>query len=552
MKLISFNVQNFRGLKGNDNKISFENSNLIFLIGNNNSGKSTFLKAYEFFVNPKSIAFNDDFLDKDTSIPIELIAEFRIEPGDEQRHPEWMINKYADKDGIIKIKKLWRSPGAIVEKFSYDPIKQAFFSGGFGGLDTLITKYSPTPIFVNAIATPEDLEKSINDIIAKNHVKKLKSQYATEYDSIIDLLSDLKEKISQAQEIIDINTRVNEQFKNVFPELTINIYSKPGEGIDISKTLKSTHGFQISDSVNSIDLSNNGHGIIRQALFSFLSTNDINIEDDEYIILYEEPELYLHPEVINTLKNELYNLARKKGYQVLCATHSPSMINLAEEHSSLVRLVKDCSTRNTKTYQVEFNIYEGEERNELLMNNRFNPYLCEVFYADEVIIVEGDTEAIIYRELITKHYPNSRNIYILNAGSKSNMVFYQKILTHFGIKHILIHDCDSKFCETKDGTKKINAMWSFNDTIWQQILLSNSIHPNIARRFVQFLNFEKAHGYEYNTSKGKPYSAYIYAKNLEYNSSIPCFVFLDDLFKQSSINTSQTELESIYSTTFSC
>lgn len=552
MKLVSFNVQNFRGLKGNDNKISFENSNLIFLIGNNNSGKSTFLKAYDFFISSKSTASNDDFLDKDISIPIEITAEFRIESGDEERHPDWMINKYTDENGIIKIKKLWRSPGANVEKFSYDPIKQEFFSGGFGGFDTLITKYSPTPIFVNAIATPEDLEKSINDIIAKNHVKKLKSQYATEYNSIIDLLSDLKEKISQAQEIIDINTRVNEQFKNVFPELTINIYSKPGEGIDISKTLKSTHGFQINDTVNSIDLSNNGHGIIRQALFSFLSTNDINIEDDEYIILYEEPELYLHPEVINTLKNELYNLARKKGYQVLCATHSPSMINLAEEHSSLVRLVKDCSTRNTKTYQVEFNVYEGEERNELLMNNRFNPYLCEVFYSDEVIIVEGDTEAIIYRELITKHYPNSRNIYILNAGSKSNMVFYQKILTHFGIKHILIHDCDSKFCDTKDGIKKINAMWSFNDAIWKQILLSNSIHPNIARRFVQFLNFEKAHGYEYNTSKGKPYSAYIYAKNLEYNSSIPCFVFLDDLFNQSLINTSQTELERIYSTRFSC
>jgi AAA15 family ATPase/GTPase len=51
MKIISFGVNNFRGISGGleNNTIEFNNSNTIFLLGQNNVGKSSFLKAYEFF-----------------------------------------------------------------------------------------------------------------------------------------------------------------------------------------------------------------------------------------------------------------------------------------------------------------------------------------------------------------------------------------------------------------------------------------------------------------------------------------------------------------------
>ena len=51
MKIISFGVNNFRGIAGGiqNNTIEFNNSNTIFLLGQNNVGKSSFLKAYEFF-----------------------------------------------------------------------------------------------------------------------------------------------------------------------------------------------------------------------------------------------------------------------------------------------------------------------------------------------------------------------------------------------------------------------------------------------------------------------------------------------------------------------
>ena len=45
------------------------------------------------------------------------------------------------------------------------------------------------------------------------------------------------------------------------------------------------------------------------------------------------------------------------------------------------------------------------------MINRFNPYVCEVFYSDEVILVEGDTEAIVFRYILDKYY-SDRDIYL--------------------------------------------------------------------------------------------------------------------------------------------
>lgn len=83
MKLQKLIVSNFRGLKGNKNIINFADSNIIFLIGQNNVGKSTYLRAYEFFINPKQIAKIEDFYNYNTDIPIIIEGWFMKEDEDE-------------------------------------------------------------------------------------------------------------------------------------------------------------------------------------------------------------------------------------------------------------------------------------------------------------------------------------------------------------------------------------------------------------------------------------------------------------------------------------
>ncbi|TCP29567.1 putative ATP-dependent endonuclease of OLD family [Scopulibacillus darangshiensis] len=555
MKLKKLIVKNFRGLKGDQNVIDFENSDIIFLIGKNNNGKSTFLHAYNFFVEPKTKAVLSDFCNKDNSVPIEISGIFVVEKDDEKdktlqkNDPDW-INKWVDEEGFIKIKKVWSNESEEGKKETFNPSTKEFEEGGFGGFDTLLKRYAPTAIYINAISDPQELEKQINDIITKNHIKKLETQYSDKYTSIIESLNELKNEISKSDDINDINEKMNGFFSNIFPKLKLEIYSIPDSGIDISKTLKSTHGLSVTELEvleNVYDLKNNGHGVMRQAFFSFLSTLGANLNEKrkEYLILFEEPELYLHPEAIFSLRDQLYKLAQNSPFQILCATHSSLMIDTSKPHSSLVRLAKE-SNRNTKTYQVEFDIFEGEEKSQLQMINRFNPHICECFFAEEVVLVEGDTEAIIYRELIERFFKDQKDVFVLNTGSKANMVFYQKILTHFGIKHIIVHDADSPTYLTKDNKEKINAMWTYNNSIWDQINSSNNEIQDISRRYVHISNFEEAHGYKENKSKGKPLSAYEFSKSIPYESNLPCIKFLKDLFSDSQINHTQEEVESVY------
>ena len=89
-------------------------------------------------------------------------------------------------------------------------------------------------------------------------------------------------------------------------------------------------------------------------------------------------------------------------------------------------------------------------------------------------------------------------------------------------------------------------MFTANENIWKQIMLSNGQHPNIARRFVHYLNFENAHGYIFDSKDGKPLSAFKFARNLEKDEKHPCIRFLNDLFGKNEINISQEDLLKYY------
>lgn len=554
MRLKKLQVKNYRGLKGENNIIEFDGVDIIFLLGQNNNGKSTFLQAYDMFVTTKTRATADDFFNKDSSVPIEIYGEFIVEDGDKddtalsKSEPDW-INKWVDDDKCVRIMKRWSEPDKDSQKMTYDPKeKHEYINGGFGGFDTLLQKYAPTPIMISAISSPEDLENKINEIITKDHIKKLEKEHKKQYDQIIKDLTDLKEEITKSSDISLINEKMNGIFNKIFPRLEVKVYPVPESGIDITKTLKSTHGFKVVDKKLDLeysDLKRNGNGVIRQALFSFLSTANIENEKNkkDYLILFEEPELYLHPEAIYALREQLYSLVKNSPYQILCATHSPLMIDTSKPHASLVRLVKD-GAATTRTYQVMFDLFQNEdEKDYLQMINRFNPHICEAFYADEVVLVEGDTEAVIYRELINRYYSDKRKVFILNTGSKANMVFYQKILTHFGIKHVVVHDVDYETCEDKNGKIRANAMWTFNDKIWEQIRISNEQYPRIARRYVHFRNFEDAHNYHYDSALGKPLSAFNFAKEIMLDSEEKCIEFLNDLFSDDKINHTPEDIK---------
>jgi len=537
MKLQKLIIKNFRGLKGSQNVIDFSKSSIIFLIGQNNVGKSSFLRGYEFFVNAKQTAVLSDFYNYDESIPIEIEGVFLKEQADDedeelkgkgkQAEPDW-VNKWVDENNLVKIRKIWKTKDEIGEKYTYSPVKQEWVKDGFGGLPSLFQKYSPTPICIGAMETEATLEEKVNKLIQDEILKKLKDDYPNDFNALVAGVKELQKKIVGSDIVAAYNSDINEHFKKVFADLTLKIDPKNDEHIKLEDAFKKNHSVNVKkDGIDRDEVfTQHGHGVIRQALFNFISFLKRAKEGNrkEYLILFEEPELFLHPEIAFRLRKSLYDLAENSPFQILCATHSPLMIDISKPHSSLVRVVKN-EDESTETYQVGDDVFRGdnEKKQRIQMINRFNPHVCESFYAKKVIIVEGDTEAIVFRDLIGRFY-NHFEIYVLNAGTKNNIPFFQEIFTAFHIEHCVIHDSDTRLNENGN----VNSAWNINASIWEKIEIANSKRNGLARRYVHTTNFETAHGVPL-TGKEKPLKAYEYVIALTEDSNAPCLNYLKDL-----------------------
>jgi len=202
---------------------------------------------------------------------------------------------------------------------------------------------------------------------------------------------------------------------------------------------------------------NIGHGAIRTALFNLFLLGDIakNKSRDNggknYIVLFEEPELFLHPKLTKQLRELIYEVsADDTPFQVVCASHSPQMIDLTKPKTSIVRMVK--SEQDTHLYQINESLLTDETshvKDEIYVALRFNPFMCESFYADEVILIEGDTEAVLLRGYLQSRPPR-KDLFVVNCGTVNNIPFFQEIFSTFNITYHVIFDCDEKCVNCSD------------------------------------------------------------------------------------------------------
>jgi len=552
MKLVKLKINNFRGLNGENNEIDFTNSNIIFLIGQNNVGKSTYLRAYEFFTNSKQIALTEDFYNHKSDNEITIEGWFVKEENDDadeelkgkSKDADW-LTKWIGADGLIKIKKVWKNVNKIFDKYTYSPIENNWVPNGFGGIDTLFTKHAPEPITISAMEDQSTLEEKVNKLIQDDFIKKVKDTYPDDYNDLLQNVKNFQSKITGSESVENLNVELNKHFQKVFTDLTLKIQASRDENIKIEDAFKKNHSVVVErkETQRKETFLQNGHGVIRQALFNFLAflKKDEKTKQKQYLILFEEPEVFLHPKIAFKLRESLYDLAENSPYQILCATHSPLMIDISKPHSSLIRIVKN-NCESTSTFQIGEDVFgrDDEQKEQVQMINRFNLHICEAFYADKVILVEGDTETIVYRDLLNRFYPNEE-IFILNTGSKNNIPFFQEILTKFRITHFVIHDIDIEILD--NGNK--NPAWSLNQKIWDKVDSANKEMQGLARRYVHIKNFEDAHNIKLSGGKNKPLQAYKFVKSINREDKIPdCLKWLDDITGEQAITHDMDYIES--------
>lgn len=347
-----------------------------------------------------------------------------------------------------------------------------------------ITKafFVPKLIYVPAI---REVSKEADTKAAKSSTKQ-----------IVDLL--FNNYLSKQKEIVSFQNAVQE-VKNLFTRTgtneAISLYESQmkialQQLIDLEPVLD----FEAPDITSNLTASTNlllkkgsletfpeeqGHGAQRAIIIMLLqilerveAAKEEEFENRPLVILIEEPEIYLHPQMILKMRDTLLSLAKKSHISVICTSHSPFFINLADRHEGI--LVCRSEENELKIFQRSEDLYgdDSEDRERMRMLLDFDPSVNSAFFTERVTLVEGDTEASAIPALAEKLAECGLNrerckhalsdTTIVNCSGKPTIYAFQKVLNAFKIPYRVVHDADIRDSFSDSTNKSQNTI---NDKI---------------------------------------------------------------------------------------
>jgi predicted ATP-dependent endonuclease of OLD family len=154
------------------------------------------------------------------------------------------------------------------------------------------------------------------------------------------------------------------------------------------------------------------------------------------IVLIDEPETHLHPALQERL---LWAMQNSDAGQIIFTTHSPLFVK-PMTLPQVLRVVKE--GESTKAYGISHvgsthGFYDPQR-----LLQELNADNLEMFFADEVIMVEGMSDKLLLRGLIDHFYPGDKDIKVVQTHGKGNMSVYVDLLQMFQIPYRIIMDRD--------------------------------------------------------------------------------------------------------------
>ena len=158
-----------------------------------------------------------------------------------------------------------------------------------------------------------------------------------------------------------------------------------------------------------------------------------------FVLLSEEPELYLRPQAQRYLYRVLRELAAA-GNQVIYSTHSPAFLNVTRLDELV--FVERLPARGTRALQPEPVSSDEDFR----VMTEFDAARSELFLAQAVVLVEGLTEKLVLPFVFSAlGYDVDREaISIVECGGKPNLPLFARICGATGIPFVVVHDSDRK------------------------------------------------------------------------------------------------------------
>ena len=162
------------------------------------------------------------------------------------------------------------------------------------------------------------------------------------------------------------------------------------------------------------------------------------------IVIFDEPELHLHPQFQLFFMNEIRQEAKHHCNKLFfLITHSPFFIDLRTPEDLEGVIV--CHINRPPTH-----IEELSREDEALFKRflpRFNTYHKQFFFSDNQIFVEGYTDQQMFTYLLpyVENKANTTGTSVIDVGGKDELGVFCKVCSLIGTDARIITDLDSLF-----------------------------------------------------------------------------------------------------------
>jgi len=487
VRISNFRIHNFRSIE--DQAFSLQEFSL--LVGANNSGKSNVIDAIKLFYG-KDIKFDPEndlpkfgVKDKDSWVEIEFkltdheystLDDSYKQPENKLKLRRWFFQ--SDQDGLTNQGNIYGYKG---EKLSDDLF--------YGWKNVTLTKLGNL-IYVPATSEVIDYTKltgpspfrDLVDLVMKNIEES--DIFKSFLDDCNRFMEDLhNKKLPEGFSLKDLEDSIALELEDW--NVGFNIGTTELKFKDIMKTLFSLSLIDEHLDDKFVDMNHVGQGLQKHLIYTLIKASNTLQKPQEQttkgdpfspnltLILFEEPETFLHPLQQETLNRSLHKFAQEQNQQVLISTHSAhfvskninklkSIIKLNKQsgRTSLKQiddsLMKDIIEGNTNFKNIleksnangsdQYNsIYEeDEEREKMLYTLYLDTDRACAFFADKVLICEGITEKAFIDYLFDQgKITFKEKVNIMNAGGKYQIPRFMDLFQALGIEYSVLFDGDN-------------------------------------------------------------------------------------------------------------
>lgn len=505
MQITKLHIRNFKSIQ---NMKLDHIENALILVGKNNAGKSSVIHALRAVSGSYEIApedFNESMQNIEISVSLAITEEDK-----RMFHKRGIVSQY-------KKYPLWekefqnRLPsyqdGVLTFQFIANKEGKVRFYDGFRKNNPYIAKVFPDIYF---IGEQRDLQKIQEDLLLLQEDDLLKimrtnccmfdqakscshcfqcigliNQKTPEELNAFEASKLFEYKLYQ-QNLDDFQKKVNESFhKNGgYEDVLFSM------NIDVNKTLQVCAFVHNRERGQTISIEHLGKGMKSIYMLSLLEAYISEENHLPSIIMVENPEMFLHPQLQKVSSEILYRLSKKN--QVIFTTHSPNLIS-------------NFNSRQIRQIILDKNYYSiaKEKTNISSILDDLGYSTADLMNVNFVFIVEGKQDKTRLPLLLERYYSevydengNLNRIAIITTNSCTNIKTYANLKylnqTYMKDQFLMIRDSDGK-----DPKKLAEQLCKYYD---ERKLADIDHLPRVQKKNVLILKYYSFENYFLNPS----------------------------------------------------